>query len=77
MPNVRLSQSRIEALRPRRSAYDVRNAEPKGFGVRVLPSGSKRFFIHSQYEGRRIWKTVSGHCEPWLRNRTQCGGESW
>ena len=58
MPNVRLSQSRIEALRPRRSPYDVRDAELKGFGVRVLPSGSKRFFIHSQHEGRRIWKTV-------------------
>ena len=52
MPNVRLSQSRIEALRPRRSPYDVRDAELKGFGVRVLPSGSKRFFIHSQHEGQ-------------------------
>ena len=58
MPNVRLSQSRIEALRPRRSPYDVRDAELKGFGVRVLPSGSKRFFVHSHHEGRRIWKTV-------------------
>ncbi len=58
MPNFRLSQSRIEALRPRRSPYDVRDAELKGFGVRVLPSGSKRFFIHNQHEGRRIWKTV-------------------
>ena len=58
MPNVRLNESRIEALRPRRSPYDVRDAELKGFGVRVLPTGAKRFFIHSQHEGRRIWKTV-------------------
>ncbi len=58
MPNVRLSASRIEALRPRKSPYDVRDSDLKGFGVRVLPTGAKRFFIHSQHEGRRVWKTV-------------------
>ena len=58
MPNLRLSESRIEALEPRTSPYDVRDAELKGFGVRVLPSGGKRFFVHSQHEGQRIWKTM-------------------
>ena len=58
MPNVRLRESRIEALEPRKSPYDVRDAELKGFGVRVLPSGGKRYFIHSQHQGRRLWKTV-------------------
>ncbi len=58
MPIVRLNESRIEALEPRKSPYDVRDAELKGFGVRVLPTGGKRFFIHSQHEGRRLWKTV-------------------
>ncbi len=58
MPNVRLRESRIEALEPRKSPYDVRDTELKGFGVRVLPSGAKRYFIHSQHEGRRLWKTV-------------------
>ncbi len=58
MPIVRLNKSRIDALEPRKSPYDVRDAELKGFGVRVLPTGGKRFFIHSQHEGRRLWKTV-------------------
>ena len=58
MSTVRLTESRVEALGPRRSPYDIRDAELKGFGVRVLPSGARRFFIHSQHEGRRIWKTV-------------------
>ena len=58
MPNLRLSQSRVEALEARKSPYDVRDAELKGFGIRVLPSGGKRFFVHSQHEGRRIWKTI-------------------
>ena len=58
MPNVRLSGSRVEALEPRKSPYDIRDAELKGFGIRVLPSGAKRYFIHSQHEGRRCWKTI-------------------
>ena len=58
MPNRRLSESRIAALKPRKSPYDVRDSELKGFGVRILPSGAGRFFIHSQHEGRRIWKTI-------------------
>ena len=58
MPNLRLTESRIEALEARKSPYDVRDSGLKGFGVRVLPSGNKRFFVHSQHEGRRIWKTI-------------------
>ena len=34
MPNVRLSQSRIEAFRPRKSPYDIRDSELAGFSVR-------------------------------------------
>ncbi len=58
MPNTRLSKSRIEALKPRRRPYDIRDSELKGFGVRVLPTGARRFFIHSQHEGQRLWKTI-------------------
>ena len=58
MSTVRLTESRIEGLRPRKAPYDVRDSELKGFGIRILPSGSKRYFIHSQHEGRRVWKTV-------------------
>ena len=58
MSRVRLSESRIKALKPRKTPCDVRDSELKGFGVRVLPSGAKRYFVHSQHEGRRLWKTV-------------------
>ena len=58
MPDRRLTQSRIEALKPRKSPYDIRDSDLKGFGVRVLPSGARRFFVHSQHEGRRLWKTL-------------------
>ena len=38
----------------------MRDRDLKGFGVRVLPSGAKRYFVHSQHQGRRVWKIV-GH----------------
>ena len=55
---VRLHQRRVDALKPRETAYDVRDDDLKGFGVRVLPSGGKRYFVHSQRDGRRVWKIV-------------------
>ena len=59
MPNLSLSEARIKTLKSRRYAYEVRDAQLKGFGVRVLPSGAKRFFIHTQHHGKRVWKTVA------------------
>ena len=58
MATLRLNQVKVDALKPRKSAYDVRDRELKGFGVRTYPSGAKRYFIHSQHQGERVWKIV-------------------
>ena len=58
MPSIRLTQRRVDALRPRRKVRDIRDAELKGYGVRVMPSGARRYFIHSQHRGKRIWKII-------------------
>ena len=58
MTIVRLNERRVHSLKPRRSTYNVRDRDLKGFGIRVLPSGAKRYFIHSQHRGRRVWKIV-------------------
>ena len=58
MATLRLDERRVDALKPRKSVYDARDRDLKGFGVRVLPSGAKRYFIHSQHHGRRVWKIV-------------------
>ena len=58
MATLRLDKRRVDTLKPHKSAYDVRDRELTGFGVRVLPSGAKRYFIHSQHRGRRVWKIV-------------------
>ena len=56
MARTALTDARIGALRPRKIAYDIRDGKLGGFGVRVLPSGRKRFFVHSQHRGDRVWK---------------------
>ena len=58
MAAIRLTQRRVDTLRPRKSVRNVRDAELKGYGVRVMPSGLKRYFIHSQHRGHRVWKIV-------------------
>lgn len=58
MPAIRLTQRRVDALRRRKTVRDVRDRELKGYGVRILPSGAKRYFIHSQHQGRRVWKIL-------------------
>ena len=58
MATLRLNECRVDALKPRKSTYDIRDRELKGFGVRVLSSGAKRYFVHSQHRGRRVWKIV-------------------
>ena len=58
MAAIRLTQRRVDNLRPRKTVRHVRDAELKGYGVRVMPSGAKRYFIHSQHRGHRVWKIV-------------------
>ena len=60
MPNIALSEARVKALEPRGSTYDIRDGKLRGFGVRVMPSGAKRFFIHIQHQGERQWKILGG-----------------
>ena len=58
MPRPILTDARIAALAPRKVSYDIRDGKLRGFGVRVTPSGRKRYFVHCQHRGERIWKIV-------------------
>jgi len=58
MASAKLTDARVRALNPQKSARDIRDGRLKGFGVRVMPSGGKRYFVHCQHDGRRIWKIV-------------------
>ncbi|KMW60007.1 Integrase [Candidatus Rhodobacter oscarellae] len=58
MSRTRLTDARVRALRAKKTTRNVRDTSLAGFGVRILPSGGKRFFMHTQHEGQRIWKIV-------------------
>ena len=58
MLNIALTDAQVKSLKPRHSAFDIRDAKLRAFGVRVLPSGAKRFFIHAQHRGERVWRIV-------------------
>ena len=58
MRNLPLNQHRVDHLKPRNSTYDIRDIDLKGFGVRILPSGKKSYFLQTQYEGRRRWTKI-------------------
>ena len=58
MPKSRLTQRRVDALKPRKKTLDVRDCVIRGFGVRIMPSGRKCYFLHSQMDGKRIWQSI-------------------
>ncbi len=58
MPRTHLTDARVRAFKPRKTAYDIRDGKLRGFGLRVLPSGAKRFFVHCQHRGERVWKIM-------------------
>ena len=63
MAAANITEARVKAFRPRKTAHDFRDASLKGFGVRVYPSGRKRYFVHTQYHGQRNWKIIGDATE--------------
>ena len=54
MATTRLTRAGVRVLRPRKTVRNLRDAELRELGVRLYPTGRKRFFIHSQYNDRTI-----------------------
>ena len=58
MANRHLNQRLIDTLKPSKSVREVRDTGLRGFGVRILPSGRRSYFVHSQTDGRRVWTKI-------------------
>ena len=58
MANRRLTQRLNDTLTPGKSVREIRDTELRGFGIRVLPSGRKSYFVHARNGGRRTWTKV-------------------
>ena len=67
MPKSDLTDARVRALRPRKAVYSVRDRKLKGFGVRVYPSGKKRYFLQFQHRSRRVWQILNSPDETTVR----------
>ncbi len=55
MATNRLTQHRVDTLKPGSKIRDIRDRDLRGFGVRILPS---RYLLHSQANGRRVWYAI-------------------
>ena len=75
MSNIRLTQRLIDALKPRKKTFDLRDTELKGFGVRVRSSGIKRYFVQSQHEGTRTWRII-GNASGMTLEEARCHARS-
>jgi integrase len=61
MASQRLTQARIEKLRPAEKRYQVPDPECPGLYVRITPAGSKTFTIVARDPaGRQVWREVKG-----------------
>jgi len=58
MANRRITQRLINALKSGKSVHEIRDTELRGFGLRILLSGRKRYFMHAQSGGQRRWTTI-------------------
>ena len=58
MASRRLTQKLVDTLTPGKSVREFRDTELRGFGVRILPSGRRSYFVHAQNDGRRVWTKV-------------------
>ena len=59
MPKI--NKRLIEAAEARDKAYDINDSELRGFGVYVLPSGTRSFFVRYRLGGRRRRVSI-GYC---------------
>jgi len=62
----------VRDLRPKKSTRNVRDTAD--FGVKVLLSGRKRFFLHSQHDGQHIWKIIG---DPADMTGAEADGRAW
>ena len=56
MPNITLTEARVRALRPRKTAYDIRDGKLTGFGLHKFASAK-----HSSYSNNNlliIWSST-------------------
>ena len=76
MARLRLNQAWIDALKPHKSAYDVRDRDLNVLGVRVLPSDAKRCFNHREWTAATAKALAAGHSSTAKANAPPVSGSA-
>lgn len=71
MNKRRTTQRLIDTLKPGKSVHEFRDTELCGFGVRILPSSRKRFFVHACAADRIMGRSHPGSTKEQLRQDRQ------
>jgi integrase len=66
--DVRLTTRTVQAAKAGTIAWD---AEVKGFGLRVMRSGSRIYVLKYRAGGRQRWITIGAHGSPWTADKAR------
>ncbi len=61
----RLTKTVIDGLKPRPAEYLVWDSQVPRFGIRVYPTGAKRYLLRLRMNGRQRWVSIGAHGDPW------------
>lgn len=69
MANQKLTKRVVDAAKPTASMYEIRDTIQKGFGVRIFPSGTKKFFfaykMPKRHGARQGFVSIGTYASPW------------
>lgn len=60
-----LTKNKIDGLKPKDAYYRVWDSSLTGFGVKVMPTGSKIYIVKYRIGGMLRWYTIGKHGSPW------------
>jgi len=76
LTTVRLTDTHVRGLKPSDHRYDKYDAQMRGLGVRVAPTGTKSWFVMRRVNGRMTRKTLGRYPELTLSDARIKAGEA-
>lgn len=68
---LKITKRVVDALRPDVKRYHAWDAELKGFGLRIEPTGRKVYIVKTRMQGEQRWLTIGEHGSPWTPDQAR------
>jgi integrase len=65
MPTLKLTKRNVDTLKPAAERFTAWDADLKGFGLRITPSGERVYVLKYRIAGEQRWLTIGRHGSPW------------